>query len=122
MALDSMNTALCAILNRAIALVDAESAALRRAEPADHMAIATHKTMILFELSKLVSALPRASLDQKALRRIEQLRAKLSVNRSLLEVHIAAASEIVGILTAISRAADSDGTYSMPFATGRRPS
>lgn len=113
---DDMTTALGAIFSRAIGLIEEENAALARAEPADHMAIATQKNMILFELGKLERTLPRAGLDRDALHQLALLRSKLAVNRSLLDVHIAAANEIVRILSAINRAAESDGTYSIPFA------
>jgi hypothetical protein len=117
-----MKTALDSILTRAIALITAETQALRGEQPLAQVAFAERKNMIYFELARIEGAIAGSHLDAAAIAKFKRLRALLAENRDLLEVHLAAAKDIAALFSELIRSAESDGTYSVPLATRRRMS
>jgi hypothetical protein len=115
-----MKTALESILTRAIALIDEETRALRGAYGSGQPTFAERKNMIYFELARVESAIAATEPDAAAVAQLKHLRGLLAENRDLLEVHMAAAKDIAALFSELIRSAESDGTYSVPFATRRR--
>lgn len=114
-----MTAIFAGILGRAIALIEEETAGLRAGHALDHQAYAARKSMLLLELERLGRTLAAAGSDAAVQRQLALLRARLEENRALLDVHIAAARDIVAMLAELMRAAESDGTYSAVHVRGR---
>jgi hypothetical protein len=108
------------ILSRAIALVAEETLSLQNGAAVDDAGFAARKSMILYELQKLEGAPAAASSDAETVAQLKQLRTLLGENRAALAAHIAAANAITAVFAELSRAADSDGTYSVSMASRRR--
>ncbi|MCK0207932.1 hypothetical protein MWN33_07780 [Starkeya koreensis] len=106
------------VLDRLEETLTLETDALRNRHLLDFEEISRRKSRSLLELSRAVRTLP-GTLEGALLARLARLRATLTANRDLLELHLAAAQEVAAILGEALRAAESDGTYSAALGTRR---
>lgn len=100
-------------------VVDEETAALRSRTAVDLKDFNNRKSQGLLELNRALRGLDAAARDAAAPARLARLRAKLEVNRRVLEVHLAAVREVATVLSDAIRDAESDGTYSPSIRGGR---
>lgn len=102
--------------------IDQETAVLRQHKAADLADFNHRKSHGLLELTRAVRGLARQPADGPVAARLRALRAKLEMNRSMLETHLRAVQEIAAIMSGAMRDADSDGTYTaaLRFGSGAR--
>ncbi len=112
---------LASALVRLSALLDEETAALQENRKVDHNAFASRKDMIAFELGAMARMASVIAPDEDLRLAFQDLSGKLDQNRRLLQTHIGASRHIAKMLSDVMRAAESDGTYSVPVAQRARP-
>lgn len=93
------------------AIVDQETDALRTRAAIDLAEFNTRKNQGLLELNRALRALDAGSSASIAVR-LASLRAKLEVNRALLQTHLEAVREVASVVAQSIRDSESDGTYS----------
>lgn len=98
--------------------VDEETAALRTRAAIDLKDFNNRKSQGLLELNRALRGLDGAARDKAVPARLADLRAKLEVNRAVLETHLAAVREVATVLADAIRDAESDGTYSPSIRAG----
>jgi hypothetical protein len=108
----SAHVALKHAVARLAQLLDRETAALRMREPVDMDDLCHRKNQALLELSRIGRRIDGDHVDEQLRSALAELRKKLDENRSVLELHLQAVSEVADILATAIRDADSDGTYS----------
>lgn len=102
---------LATLVERTVAAVDAETAALRKFDFAALPALGERKGQCLLELTIMQRAFNVTGvLGSRAL---AGLRDSLEANRKLLECHLAAASELAVVMAQELTGAEADGTYSI---------
>ena len=105
--------ALETIIQRLEEVVDQETAALRSRKPVDLKEFNDRKSHALLDLSRALRQVQTSGTNQARLKdRLAQLRAKLEVNRRVLQMHLEAVREVSTTLADAIREQDSDGTYS----------
>ncbi|MCU0831061.1 MAG: hypothetical protein MUC58_06035 [Rhizobiaceae bacterium] len=95
-------------VDRAIALVTAETLALKTGQPVDLHANADAKARLLLELSSARNASDAPGLKPED---VNRLMAALAENARTLERHMEAVNALAGSLADAMRAMDDDGTY-----------
>ena len=106
------------VIERLEEVVDQETAALRNRTAIDLKDFNNRKSQGLLELNRALRGLDSPPKDKTVLARLAGLRAKLDVNRSVLETHLAAVREVATVLADAIRDAESDGTYSPSIGAG----
>jgi hypothetical protein len=106
------------VIERLEEVVEQETAALRGRTAVDLKVFNTRKSQGLLELNRALRGLDGAPRDEALAARLAGLRAKLDVNRAVLEMHLAAVREVASALADAIRDADSDGTYSPSIGAG----
>lgn len=110
---------LLAVLRRIESAVTAETDGLRGNAGFDIAASNARKNRHLFDLSRAVRGVAPDQLDESHREGLESLRRTLAENESALKAHMAAVSEIAGLVQTAIEEANADGTYSAAaFATG----
>ena len=100
------------VIERLEEVVDLETAALRNRTAIDLKDFNNRKSQGLLELNRALRGLDNPPKDKTLLARLAGLRAKLDVNRAVLETHLAAVREVATVLADAIRDAELDGTYS----------
>ena len=101
------------VIERLEEVVDQETAALRNRTAIDLKDFNNRKSQGLLELNRALRGLvDNPSKDRTVSTRLAGLRAKLDVNRAVLETHLSAVREVATVLADAIRDAESDGTYS----------
>jgi len=108
------------VVSKAIRLVDEEMSRLRENRLRDHGEVLEGKNMVAFELASMVKLAEEIAPDEVLRERFAELARKLELNKKLLEVHISASRQIIGLLADVVRATESDGTYDVDLAARRR--
>ena len=106
------------VIERLEEVVDQETAALRNRTAIDLKAFNNRKSQGLLELNRALRGLDNPPKDRTVTTRLAGLRAKLDVNRAVLETHLAAVREVATVLADAIRDAESDGTYSPSIGAG----
>jgi hypothetical protein len=106
------------VIERLEEVVDQETAALRNRTAIDLRDFNNRKSQGLLELNRALRGLDNAPKDRTVTTRLAGLRAKLDVNRAVLETHLAAVREVATVLADAIRDAESDGTYSPSIGGG----
>jgi len=106
------------VIERLEEVVDQETAALRTRTAIDLKDFNNRKSQGLLELNRALRGLDGPPKDKAILTRLAGLRAKLDVNRAVLETHLAAVREVATVLADAIRDAESDGTYSPSIGAG----
>jgi hypothetical protein len=100
------------------AIVDQETSALRARAAIDLAEFNNRKNQGLLELNRALRALDAGSAKTSIAPRLAALRAKLDVNRALLQTHLEAVREVASVVAQSIRDSESDGTYSPSIRTG----
>ena len=98
------------VLERMIATLEAENAALRERRPYQIAEVNARKSMALYELERIGHT--RAATSAEPFERLGHARKLLDENRSLLELNIGALVEVIELMYSHERSDSSDGTYS----------
>jgi len=106
------------VIERLEEVVDQETAALRNRTAIDLKDFNNRKSQGLLELNRALRGLDNPPKDRTVTTRLAGLRAKLDVNRAVLETHLAAVREVATVLADAIRDAESDGTYSPSIGAG----
>ena len=106
------------VIERLEEVVEQETAALRSRTAIDLKDFNNRKSQGLLELNRALRGLDGPPKEKAVLARLAGLRAKLDVNRAVLEMHLAAVREVATVLADAIRDAESDGTYSPTFGAG----
>jgi flagellar biosynthesis/type III secretory pathway chaperone len=106
------------VIERLEEVVDQETAALRNRTAIDLKDFNNRKSQGLLELNRALRGLDTSPKDRTVTTRLAGLRAKLDVNRAVLETHLAAVREVATVLADAIRDAESDGTYSPSIGAG----
>lgn len=114
---DRYSAAISTLLDRLEDAIDAEMTALGDLQTGGFDVFCRQKSRILLELSRLVRVVGVEPLDPALAKRLDTVRTKLERDRSLLGIHLTAAQEVAEIIANSLREAESDGTYSAPFAS-----
>lgn len=93
-------------------VLDEENRLLEGGKSADHQPFIDKKNQILRELLALQSMNISLSEIPEIKIALQEVRALVDKNHSLLQAHTAALSDITGLLTAAAAQDESDGTYS----------
>ncbi|HXE69250.1 MAG TPA: hypothetical protein VN523_07820 [Hyphomicrobiaceae bacterium] len=102
-----------AIIEHLGAVVEEETAQLRRGAAIDLKAANDRKSQALLELTRALRQVDQSALGDPAVQaRLAALRQKLASNQAVLKLHLDAVREVSNIVCAAIRHADSDGTYS----------
>jgi len=100
-------------------LVDYETQALRTHSNPDFNDINAKKARSLQTLSQLSSEGEGIALDESCKAdihaQLDELQAKLTCNQQLLQTHIEAVNELIGMIHAAADAQETDGTYDPYF-------
>jgi len=112
-----------AIIEHLSAVVEEETAQLRRGGAIDLRAANDRKSQALLELTRALRLVDQSVLSDPAVEaRLAALRHKLAGNQAVLKLHLEAVREVSNIVCAAIRHADSDGTYSPAIRQpGREP-
>src|SRR4029453_16882340 len=105
------------VIERLEEVVEQETAALRSRTVIDLKDFNNRKSQGLLELNRALRSLDGPP-KKAVLARLAGLRAKLDVNRAVLEMHLAAVREVATVLADAIRDAESDGTYSPTLGVG----
>jgi hypothetical protein len=106
------------VIERLQEVVEQETAALRSRTAIDLKDFNNRKSQGLLELNRALRGLDGPPKEKAVLARLAGLRAKLDVNRAVLEMHLAAVREVATVLADAIRDAESDGTYSPTLGGG----
>jgi hypothetical protein len=109
--LERSHRAVIGCIERLENLLEKETAALKSFKPVDFEDFSLRKSHALLELSKAYRS-PSTQISQAVTARLNDLQVRLTENCLLLEQHLAAMREIVGIMVRSAEMAESDGTYS----------
>src|SRR5262245_65811110 len=102
-----------AIIEHLSALLEEETAQLRRGAGIDLKAANDRKSQALLELTRASRQVEQSSLGEPAVQaRLAALRQTLASNQAVLKLHLEAVREVSNIVCAAIQHADSDGTYS----------
>lgn len=102
-------------INRAIGVLDEETAALRAGGAIDMVEFSRRKGQCLVELSRLMGHSSELQQNIKFAAPLEELRRKSNENALLLKAHMQAIEEVVQIVHGAIESEASDGTYSRTF-------
>ncbi len=101
------------VIQRLEEVVDQETAALKSRKAVDLKDFNDRKSHALLDLTRALRHMPAGGASQAHLKgRLADLRAKLEVNRRVLQMHLEAVREVSTTLADAIREQDSDGTYS----------
>ena len=101
------------VIQRLEEVVDQETAALKSRKQVDLKDFNDRKSHALLDLSRALRQMQAGGANQAYLKnRLAELRAKLEVNRRVLQMHLEAVREVSTTLADAIREQDSDGTYS----------
>jgi flagellar biosynthesis/type III secretory pathway chaperone len=101
------------VIQRLEEVVDQETAALKSRQKVDLKDFNDRKSHALLDLSRALRQMQAGGASQVHLKnRLAELRAKLEVNRRVLQMHLEAVREVSTTLADAIREQDSDGTYS----------
>ena len=102
-----------AIIEHLSAVVEEETALLRRGAAIDLKAANDRKSQALLQLTRAARQLDQSALSDPVVRaRLAALRQTLASNQAVLKLHLEAVREVSDIVCAAIRHAESDGTYS----------
>ncbi len=99
-------------LDRLEETLDLETSALLARDLSNLDEFNRRKSQSLLEISRLVRTVESAALDERATRRLEELKTKLERNQEILQRHMRAVQEVANIVSCAIQSAESDGTYS----------
>ena len=109
-------------VNRLAVIVDEETEALRQGAEADFKTFNARKSFGFIELSRALRLLGEGKPDPATARMLQDLSAKLEVNRQMLKLHLDAVGEVASIISQSIQEAESDGTYTVAFRSkGQKP-
>jgi hypothetical protein len=109
------------VIERLTEVVDQETAALRARITAGLQDFNNRKSQGLLDLNRVLRQYDGAAIDKAVLVRLADLRARLDLNRAVLQMHLEAVREVAGVVADAIRDAESDGTYSPLIRGGARP-
>jgi hypothetical protein len=99
------------IVERLVATIDAENHDLERGRRVKYEAYCLSKNQGLLELNRLVPALGGATIAGPLRDALNELHAKLEINRRALAVQLKACEAVSEIIARAIRDGQSDGTY-----------
>ena len=99
-------------IDRAIGVLDEETAALRAGGAVDMIEFSRRKGQCLIELSRLMGQQPDLQQRLEFASPLDELRRKTDENALLLKAHMQAIEEVVQIVHGAIESEASDGTYS----------
>lgn len=102
---------LLAAIRRLENIVEEETIALATGQKIDFDDFSARKSRSMLEFVRLMRARMHLGGETEITEEIQLLREKLERNRSLLEMHYDAVSEVATIIVRAIKEADSDGTY-----------
>ncbi|GAB2182778.1 hypothetical protein [Roseibium sp. LAB1] len=102
-------------VRRAIGAVRDETRALRANPTADLKIFEYGKSQALLDLSRARSLVPPGSFSQELRDDIAEFKDVLDENVGLLQLHMNAVTEVVGMMSKTMIDYESDGTYQAPF-------
>ena len=107
------------VLERVIATLDAENAALRDRQPCQIVEFHARKSLALYELELLGNSSGPGSVG--LLERLGRVRTLLDENHTLLRLNVSALGEVLETMHRHEQGEDSDGTYCANSLSGARP-
>lgn len=99
------------VIQRLEEVVEQETAALRSRQAVDLKDFNDRKSHALLDLTRALRQVQGGANQPYLMNRLGELRAKLEVNRRVLQMHLEAVREVSTTLADAIRDADSDGTY-----------
>ena len=102
------------LVARLTGIVDGECAAIRGNPAADLSGFVDAKNRALYELELAIRNERSVLADPHARVALKRLRDALATNETLLQAHIMAVGDAIGVVEQISGAVPSDGTYGNP--------
>lgn len=99
------------VIQRLEEVVEQETAALRSRTAVDLKEFNDRKSHALLDLTRALRQVQGGANQPHLMNRLGELRAKLEVNRRVLQMHLEAVREVSTTLADAIREADSDGTY-----------
>lgn len=102
-------------VRRAIGAVREETRALRANPTADLKIFEYGKSQALLDLSRARSLVPLAFYSEELREDIAEFKEVLDENVGLLQLHMNAVTEVVGMMSRTMIDYESDGTYQAPF-------
>ncbi len=103
------------IVQRLEAVVQEETALLKKNAAVDLQEFNMRKSQGLYDLSRAMHRIAGQSLAPTLAERLRPLRSALEANEAALSAHLQAAREISAVISQSIREAESDGTYAPPF-------
>lgn len=100
-------------LDRLEETLDLETAALMARDLSNLEEFNRRKSQCLLEISRIVRTAEVHALDQKATKRLQDLRVKIESNQDVLRRHMQAVQEVASIISSAIQHAESDSTYSV---------
>jgi flagellar biosynthesis/type III secretory pathway chaperone len=100
-------------LDRLEEVLDMETAALMARDLSNLDEFNRRKSQCLLEISRIVRTAEVHALDQRATKRLQDLRIKIETNQDILRRHMQAVQEVAGIISNAIQNAESDSTYSV---------
>jgi hypothetical protein len=90
-----------------------ETAALMARDLSNLEEFNRRKSQCLLEISRIVRTSEIHALDQRATKRLQDLRVKIEANQDVLRRHMQAVQEVASIISNAIQNAESDSTYSV---------
>jgi hypothetical protein len=100
-------------LDRLEEALDMETAALMARDLSNLEEFNRRKSQCLLEISRIVRTSEIHALDQRATKRLQDLRVKIEANQDVLRRHMQAVQEVASIISNAIQNAESDSTYSV---------
>lgn len=100
------------IFERLTEIIEQENVALRRGRHDLILELNERKQRAYLECFSVLARIKSAENDPEFGQHLEELRSRLALNKSLLQLHLDALNEITRTLAEVICDADSDGTYS----------
>ena len=102
------------LISRLTAIIDGECNAIKSNPAADLSGFVEAKNRCLYELELAVRGQPDGLRDPAMRTAMGQLRQALAVNETVLQAHIIAVGDALGVVEELSGAVPHDGTYANP--------
>ena len=102
------------LVSRLIAIIDGECTAIKSNPAADLSGFVEAKNRCLYELELAMRNQPDGLRDPAMQTAMSQLRQSLAVNETVLQAHIIAVGDALGVVEDLTGAVPHDGTYANP--------
>ena len=102
------------LVSRLIAIIDGECTAIKSNPAADLSGFVEAKNRCLYELELAIRSQPEGLRDPAMRSAMGHLRQSLTTNETVLQAHIIAVGDALGVVEELSGAVPHDGTYANP--------